>query len=193
MHAASNGTALGLGGWRACWQSSLVGTSTRPRGDPWAGPALSRTCSIGRRYAAVLPLPVLAWAMTSCSRQRGSLFATEPPHARSRRYRCTPRIRITQSHLALERERDGFRLHRRRRREAALRGRPHDARVEPQGVHGCSGGPPGPERVRYHRIFLRSPPEMEGWRSNSTRSSSWLPRLARGLERALPIARVVVR
>lgn len=126
---------------RTCWQSSLVGTSTSALGEPWAGPAESSTCSSGKRYAAVLPLPVLACAITSCwaiqSVGRKSEKLTLLVHktrvvAIQAPYSTAISLR---ARLALKRERDSLGLHRRRRNEAPLRGRPHHARVEPQGVH----------------------------------------------------------
>ena len=52
----------------ATWMaSSLVGTTTRPRGaDGWPRPEVTMCCSIGMPKANVLPVPVRAWPMTSC-------------------------------------------------------------------------------------------------------------------------------
>lgn len=129
----------GAGAARACWHSSLVGTSTSPLGESWAGPADSSTCRSGRRYAAVLPLPVLAWAMTSCGEEAGRECVDAVPRWRLGGLWCSrvSKNRVS-AHLALQGERDRLGLHGSRRGEPALRCRPHHARVEAQRVHGAS-------------------------------------------------------
>lgn len=121
---------------RTCWQSSLVGTRTSALGEPSERPAASRTLSSGSRYAAVLPLPVVAWAITSCGKRMVNQSAKEGPTQADRKADVSKK-----SHLALERERDGFRLHRRRRQEPPLVRSSDNPRIEPQLIH-CADPPP---------------------------------------------------